>query len=277
MTNRDVIDQRGVDQPASVQRVAGEGIVGLFRAELIKLLKRRTFYVLVLVLAVLTALLASIFFLLPRAIEEADIPIITKPDAYIFGAQQVLGQTWFPIILSTMFLAGELATSAWATALTRNARRWQHLIARLLTTTGASWLAMLAAIGGFGLVALFLAEGTGSLPAGEWWGIAWKALLVVFTWVALGMAASAWLRAVGPAIGATLAFSFAEGILALWGGWRSISLSIHTSALLGSLDFGGFGGILGEMPSFGKALIVVLGWCVAAIAAAFAGLHFRDA
>ena len=252
-------------------------MIGLFRAELIKLLKRRTFYVLVLVLAVLTGLLAAIFFLLPRAIEEADIPLITKPDAYVFGAQQVLGQTWFPIILSTMFLAGELATSAWATALTRNARRWQHLVARLLTTTGASWLAMLAAIAGFGLVALFLAEGTGSLSLAEWWAVAWKALLVVFTWVALGMAASAWLRAVGPAIGATLAFSFAEGILALWEGWRNISLSIHTSALLGSLDFGGFGEILGDVPSFGKALMVVLGWCIAAILAAFAGLHFRDA
>ena len=254
-----------------------QGLGGLVRAELIKLLKRRTFYVLVLVLAVLTGLLAAIFFLLPRAIEEADIPIITKPDAYIFGASQVLGQTWFPIILSTMFLAGELATSAWATALTRNARRWQHLVARLLTTTIASWLAMLAAIGGFSLVALFLAEGTGSLALSEWWGIAWKALLVVFTWVALGMAASAWLRAVGPAIGATLAFSFAEGILALWSGWRNISLSIHTSALLGSVDFGGFGSILGDAPSFGKALAVVLGWCLVAIAAAFAGLHYRDA
>ncbi len=136
---------------------------------------------------------------------------------------------------------------------------------------------MLAAIGGFAVVALFLAEGTGSLDLAEWWGIAWKALLVVFTWVALGMAASAWLRAVGPAIGATLAFSFAEGILALWDGWRNISLSVHTSALLGSLDFGGFGGILGEQPSFGTALAVVLGWCILSIGAAYAGLHYRDA
>ncbi len=277
MSERDVIDQRTSDQFSGRRTVHRQGLSGLVRAELIKLLKRRTFYVLVLVLAVLTGLLAAIFFLLPRAIEEADIPIITKPDAYIFGASQVLGQTWFPIILSTMFLAGELATSAWATALTRNARRWLHLVARLLTTTVASWLAMLAAIGGFAVVALFLAEGSGSLALSEWWGIAWKALLVVFTWVALGMAASAWLRAVGPAIGATLAFSFAEGILALWSGWRNISLSIHTSALLGSVDFGGFGEILGDAPSFGKALAVVLGWCIMAIAAAFAGLHYRDA
>jgi hypothetical protein len=276
MTGREVIDQRTGRMPVA-RTLPRQGMTGLFRAELIKLLKRRTFYVLVLVLAVLTGLLAAIFFLLPRAVEAADIPVIAKPDAYIFGAQQVLGQTWFPIILSTMFLAGELATSAWATALTRNARRWQHLVARLLTTTIASWLAMLAAIGGFALVAFFLAEGTGSLALAEWWGIAWKALLVVFTWVALGMAASAWLRAVGPAIGATLAFSFAEGILALWAGWRNISLSVHTSALLGSLDFGGFGGILGEQPSFGTALVVVLGWCIVAIAAAFAGLHYRDA
>ena len=252
-------------------------MIGLFRAELIKLFKRRTFYVLVVVLAVLTGLLAAIFFLLPRAVESADIPVIQKPGAYVFGAQQVLGQTWFPIILSTMFLAGELATSAWATALTRNARRWQHLIARLVTTTGASWLAIITAIAGFGLVAFFLAEGTGALGASEWWAIAWKALLVVFTWVALGMAASAWLRAVGPAIGATLAFSFAEGILALWEGWRNVSLSVHTSALLGALDVGGFGGLLGDTPSFGRALVVILGWCVGAIVAAFAGLHYRDA
>jgi len=277
MTGREVIDQKAAGQVMAGERVIAQRMTGLFRAEIIKLLKRRTFYVLVLVLAVLTGLLAAIFFLLPRAIEEADIPAITKPDAYIFGASQVLGQTWFPIILSTMFLAGELATSAWATALTRNARRWQHLVARLLTTTIASWLAMLAAIGGFAVVALLLAEGSGSLALSEWWGIAWKALLVVFTWVALGMAASAWLRAVGPAIGATLAFSFAEGILALWSGWRNISLSIHTSALLGSVDFGGFGEVFGEVPSFGKALAVVLGWCIVAIVAAWAGLRYRDA
>ncbi|HEY7565356.1 MAG TPA: hypothetical protein VIA81_10580 [Acidimicrobiia bacterium] len=253
-------------------------MVGLIRAELIKLFKRRTFYVLVIVLGLLTALLAAIFFLLPRALpDEADFPVFTKPGAYLFGAAQVLGQTWFPLILSTMYLAGELSTSAWGTTLTRHAKRWQHLIARLLTTTGASWLAMLAAIGGFSLIALFLATGSGSLEAGEWFGIVWKALLVVFTWVALGMAASAWLRGVGPAIGATLAFSFAEGILAIWDVWRNISLSIHTTALLGSLELGGFGGLLGDTPSFGKALAVVLGWCVVAIAAAWAGLQLRDA
>lgn len=253
-------------------------MIGLIRAELVKLFKRRTFYVLVIVLGLLTGLLAAIFFLLPRALpDQADFPQIGKPEAYLFGAQQVLGQTWFPLILSAMFLAGELATSAWATTLTRNAKRWQHLVARLLTTTGASWAAMLAAIGGFSLIALFLATGTGSLEVGEWWGITWKALLVVFTWVALGMAASAWLRGVGPAIGAALAFSFGEGILAIWEGWRNISLSIHTSALLGSLEIGGFGGILGEAPSFGKALAVVLGWCVASILAAWAGLQLRDA
>ena len=252
-------------------------MIGLVRAELMKLFKRRTFYVMVIVLALVTGLLAALFVLLPRAVEDAGIPVIEKPEAYIFGAQQVLGLTWFPVVLSSMFLAGELATSAWATALTRNARRWQHLVARLLATTGALWLAILAAIAGFGLVVFYLAEGTGALGASEWWAIAWKALLVVFTWVALGMAASAWLRAVGPAIGATLAFSFAEGILPLWEVWRTISLSVHTSALLGALDVGGFGGLLGETPSFGRALAVILGWCVAAIVAAFAGLHFRDA
>lgn len=253
-------------------------MTGLIRAELIKLFKRRTFYVLVIVLALLTGLVAAFFFLFPRAFpDQSEFPLIGKPDAYLVGAQTVLGQTWFPLILSTMFLAGELATSAWATTLTRNAKRWQHLVARLLTTTGASWIAMLAAIGGFSLFALFLATGTGSLALGEWWGVVWKALLVVFTWVALGKATSAWLRGVGPAIGAVLAFSFVEQFLAIWEGWRTISLSIHTSALLGSLETGGFGELLGDAPSFGRALTVVLGWCALSILAAWAGLQRRDA
>jgi hypothetical protein len=252
-------------------------LIGLFRAELIKLLKRRTFYVLVLALAITTGLFAALFFALPRAIEGTGIPVIVKPDAYLFGARQVLGQAWFPLVLSTMFLAGELATSAWATALTRNARRWQHLLARLLTTTGAAWLAAVAAIAGLALLTSFLAEGSGSPTTAEWWAVAWKALVVVFAWVAFGMAASAWLRAVGPAIGATMAFYFAEQFLTLWGPWRKISLLGNSTALLGGFDLGGLGDILGEVASFRTALTVVLVWCAAAIVAAFAGLHFRDA
>jgi len=252
---------------------------GLIRAELVKLVKRRTYWVLLLVLAALVALLAFIFFVLPRLIVEAEqgLPDIQKPEAYLFGAQQVLGQTWFPLILAVMFLAGELATSTWATALTRNARRWQHLVSRLLVATGGAWVAMLIALGGFWVATYLFAQGTGFMSAGDIVGVVWKSLLVMFTWVALGFAASAWLRSVGPAIGAVLAFSFGEGLLALWAGWRSISLSIHTSALLGSLDIGGFGDLLGANIPFGKALAVVLGWAIVAAMAAWAGLQLKDA
>ncbi len=255
------------------------GMMGLVRAELIKLVKRRTYWVLLVVLAALTALLAFIFFVLPQIIGEADqgFPDIQKPDAYIFGAQQVLGQTWFPLILAVMFLAGELATSTWATALTRNSVRWQHLLARLLVSTGGAWVAMLISIAGFGLATYFFAEGSGFPSGSEIVGVVWKSLLVMTTWVALGFAASAWLRSVGPAIGAVLAFSFGEGLLALWEGWRNVSLSIHTSALLGSLDIGGFGDLLGGDISVGRGLTVVVAWAVASLIAAWAGLQLKDA
>jgi hypothetical protein len=253
-------------------------LTGLLKAELIKTFKRRTFWVLTIVLVLLTGFLAGIFYLLPRVIDDqGGLFEIQKPAAYIFGAGQVMGQTWFPLILATMALAGELATSAWSTTLTRNSRRGQHLVARLLTSTAAAWLAVLLAIVVFSIATFFLAEGTGELDAAAWWDIVWKALLVQFTWVALGLAFSAWLRSVGPAIGAALAFTFVEGLLILWEGFRQVSLSIHTSALLGSLSVGGFGQILGDLPSFRRGLIVVLSWSVIGVLIAWAGLKLRDA
>lgn len=253
-------------------------MLGLLRAEITKTFRRRTFWVLTVVLTVLTLLLVGIFFLLPNVVDDAGIPLIGKPDAYIFGASQVLGQTWFPLILATMALAGELATSAWSTALTRNSRRGQHLVARVLTTSFAAWVAALIAIGVFSIAAYFLAEGTGELDAAGWWDIIWKSLLAQFTWISLGLAFSAWLRSVGPAIGAALAFMFIDGLLILWSGWREVSLSIHNTALMGPLVFdGGFGQILGEMPSFRRGLAVTVAWAVAALLIAWAGLKYRDA
>jgi hypothetical protein len=253
-------------------------VAGLIRAEIIKTFKRRTFWVLTIVLALLTAFLAGIFYLLPRVIDDqGGFFEITKPSAYVFGAGQVLGQTWFPLILATMALAGELATSAWSTTLTRNSRRGQHLVARLVTATLAAWFAVLLAITIFSVATFFLASGTGELDPGGWWDIAWKALLVQFTWAALGLAFSAWLRSVGPAIGAALAFSFVEGLLVLWEGFREVSLSIHSSALLGSLSVGGFGQILGDLPSIRRGLVVVLGWSLLGVLVSWAGLKLRDA
>jgi hypothetical protein len=251
-------------------------MMGLIGAEVIKTFKRRTFWVLTIVLFLLTAFLAGIFFFLPRVVDEG-FPIIAKPDAYLFGAAQVLGQTWFPLILATMSLAGELATSAWATALTRNSRRGQHLIARLIVSTTSSSLAMVLAIGLFAVVTFFFATGEGTPSLEEWLGVAWKALLIQFTWVAIGLMFSAWLRSVGPAIGAALAFSFIEGLLVLWSGWRRVSLSLATSSILGELDVSGFGQILGELPEFRTALLTIGAWAVGATILAWAGLRFRDA
>ncbi|MGH9891776.1 MAG: hypothetical protein ACREA0_07310 [bacterium] len=254
-------------------------MIGLIRAELVKTFKRRTFWVLTIVLTLLTGFLAGIFYLLPRVIDDQGGGFfeVAKPGAYIFGAGQVMGQTWFPLILATMALAGELATSAWSTTLTRNSRRGQHLVARLFTTTLSAWLAVLFAIGVFSIATFFLASGSGELDAAEWWDIAWKALLVQFTWVGVGLAFSSWLRSVGPAIGAALAFSFVEGILILWEDFREVSLSIHTSALLGSLSVGGFGQFLSDLPTFRRGLIVVLGWSILGVLISWAGLKLRDA
>jgi len=251
-------------------------VIGLIAAEITKIFKRRTFWVLTLVLLLLTAFLAGIFYLLPRVVEDG-IPSIAKPDAYIFGAAQVVGQTWFPLILATMALAGELATSAWATALTRNSRRGQHLVARLVTSTSSAWLATALAITVFAAATYFFASGSGAPPVDEWLGIGWKSLLIVFTWVAIGLAFSAWLRSVGPAIGAALAFSFIEGLLILWSGWRQVSLSLASSAILGELDASGFGQVLGALPPFRTALLTVIAWAVGAGVIAWAGLRWRDA
>lgn len=255
-------------------------MIGLLKAELRKLLKRRVYWVMVLILALVVALVAFIFFVLPTLIVDGDIPEVRKPEAYLLGAQQVIGQTWFPMIMAAMLLAGEVATTAWATALTRNSRRWQHLLARLTVVSGASWVAMVAALLGFSVVVAIFALGEGSLSGSEWWGLIWKTGLSQLTWVALAFAASAWLRSVGPAIGAAIAFSFVDGIASLWRPWRMISLNTHTTALLGPVDVAnaqmGFGGGLTEPVTFSKALIVVLVWTVVAVAGAAAGLQVRD-
>ncbi len=251
-------------------------MIGLIAAEITKTFKRRTYWVLTVVLTVVTMLLVGLFLFLPRVVDEG-MPIFSKPEIYTVGAAQVLGQTWFPLILAALALAGELATSAWATALTRNSRRGQHLMARMLTATISAWIAMLAAIALFTVAAFFFATGSGSLTVEEWLGIGWKALLVQFTWVGLGLAFSAFLRSVGPAIGGAIAFMFIEGLLLLWPAWRPVSLSLATSAILGDLAAADFGPVIGELPEFRTALITALAWAVGAALLAWAGLRFRDA
>jgi hypothetical protein len=134
-------------------------MIGLLKAELRKLLKRRVYWVMIGILALVVGLVAFVFFVLPGFIPEGEIPQVRKPEAYLLGAQQVMGQNWFPTIMAVMMLGGELATTAWAAALTRNSRRWQHLLSRLVVVSGASWLAMASAVAGISVVVALFAEG----------------------------------------------------------------------------------------------------------------------
>lgn len=257
-------------------------MIGLLRAESIKLTKRWLYWLMILVLAALVGTVAVVFLLLPRVAPGAieGMPVVEKPDIYILGAQQVLGQTWFPLILAVVLLGGEVSTSVWAAQLTFEARRWMHLVAKLVVITIAAWIAVLAAIGGWSLVALVFAKGSGALPAATWWDMVWKTGITELTWVAIGLGVVALVRSTGIAIGVTLAFTFAESLLSLWKPFRAVALNVNTSAMLGnlgSLDVGGFGGIMGGNIPFARAVVVVLAWTVVGFVLAFAGLQLRDA
>jgi hypothetical protein len=256
-------------------------VTGLLRAEFIKLVKRKLYWVMLGIFAFVMGMVAVLLVVLPPLAPEAfeGFPGITKPDAYLFGATQAIGQTWFPVILAVVLLAGETTGTIWATSLTMESRRWMHLAAKTVVATLAAWVATLAAIGGWSLVTLLFAAGDGAPAAGEWWAVVWKTGLIEFAWVSLGLGAAAILRSIGPAIGLGLAFAFGEGILAIWRPWQRVSLSGASSAFIADLSdiTGGFGiGFIGSM-SVGEAAAVIFGWALVGVALAWVGLQVRDA
>jgi hypothetical protein len=178
-----------------------------------------------------------------------------------------------------VLLGGELSTTAWATALTRDARRGVHIGSRVSVYVVASWVAMLLATAGWALLVLFVAPGEGSPDLSDWLGLLWKMALIQFAWASIGMGAVAMLRSVGPAIGVALAFSFVESILALWGPYENVSLSAASIGLFttGTPDgfFGAFipGGDLSTLHS----IAIVIGWSLLGIALTWWGLQRRDA
>ncbi len=255
-------------------------MTGLLRAELVKLAKRRLYWVMLFIFAAVMGLVAVLLLVLPSVSPDAlqGLPVIEKPDAYAFGAAQAIGQTWFPVVLAVVLLGGETGSSVWSFALTLESRRWRHLLAKTTVTTLAAWVANLAAIGGWSAVAAIAARGTGTLAGSEWLGVALKTGLIEFTWVGIGFGAVGLFRSIGPAIGFSLAFSFGEGILALWRPWQRISLSSASSRLFG--DFGEFTAGIGigfsqPMP-FGRAVVVVAGWALVGVCLAIFGLQIRD-
>lgn len=253
---------------------------GLLRAETVKLRGRWLYWVMVGILAVVVGLTAFFFLVFPRIAPDqmAGFGVPEKPSAYLLGASQVLGQTWFPVILAVVMLGSETGSSIWAATLTRESRRWLHGAVKLVVLTVASWLAMLAAIAGWAVVTALVAEGTGAPGMGTWAGVVWKTGLVQLTWIALGLAAAAALRSVGPAVGVGLALSFGEGLVALWRPWQEVSISSATTWLLGDVaDLGGMvSGAFGEPMGQLQAVAVLVGWAVLGAVVLVAGLQLRD-
>lgn len=257
-------------------------MIRLIRAETIKLRKRRLYWVMLLILIGLMAVTGFFLIVFPQVVEGGmdGFTGIERPEAYIVGAQQAASQTWFPLILAVVFLGAEVTTTTWAATLTREARRWAHLIAKAVVLTGFSWAAMLVVIGLWAVATTIVAAGSGGPSPTEWVGVVWKVGLLQLVWVGLGLGAIGMLRSTGPAIGLVIAFSFGESILTLWEPYRTIGLSSSTTALFGDiLDMGGFGGPfgMGDPAPFAVALIVVIGWGVVGLAAAWAALTLRDA
>lgn len=255
-------------------------MIGLVRAELVKLVKRRLYWVMAAIFVVVTAFIAVVLIYLPTIVPEAmsGFPGIRKPQAYTFGAAQVLSQTWFPVVLGVVMLAGETGSSIWAGALTLESRRWLHLLVRWLVVGGAATVATLAAIGVWSVITSALAEGIGTLTAGAWVAIAAKTAVVELTWTAIAFGAAGLLRSIGPALGAALALSFGEGLFALWRPWQQVSISLAQSRLIG--EFGeltsGVGLLTSGEMSFAHAVVVVAGWAVVGTASAVLGLQVRD-
>jgi len=256
-------------------------MIGLIKAETTKLTGRKLYPVMVLILAAFTAL-AGFFLLIfgqinPSAAEEG-LPVLERPEAYLLGIQQVVGQTWFPLIMAVVVLGGELATTIWATSLTRESRKTRHVAARLLVFTIASWIGMLVGIGLWGAMTAVFAEGTGGPTVGEWAAIVWKTGFTQVAWVALGLGFISLLRSIGPAIGAVLALSFGEGLLVLWRPYQNVSLTGATTGIFGEVPIPGLGDLFSSPTnSTTHSVVVILSWSILGLVLTWWGLNRRDA
>lgn len=253
-------------------------MIGLIRAETIKIAGRKLWWIMTVILAVLMAGTAFVFTVLPRVAGEElqGMEAIHKPEAFLFGAAQALSQTWFPLVFAAILLAGETGSSVWASSLTRESRRWMHLAAKVIVTSVASTLAMAVGIVAWSVVTAIFAEGAGAPGVAEWLGVAWKTGLTQVTWVGLAFGMVALFRSMGPAIGVAIGFSFLDGILSLWEPWTEVSLSIASGRLIQDL-----GEATGPFMSpvsmgFGQAMAVVLAWTGLGLVLALIGLEVRD-
>lgn len=254
--------------------------MSLLHAEYLKISRRKLFPTMLVILGFFTGLAAFFLIVFAQIAPElaGDIPTVDKPLAYTFGAQQIAGQTWFPLILGVVMLGGELTSTVWATALTRDSRRLVHVVARLGVLAVASWLAFLLATGMWAGIAFFAADGSGGLSLAEWLGLGWRLGLIALAWTSLGLGTVAALRSIGPAIGAVIAFSFLESFLSLWDPYANVSLTAATNALF-EVSLGGIAGAFlpgGDLSLF-HSVAILLGWVALGLILTWWGLHRRDA
>jgi hypothetical protein len=254
--------------------------MSLVRAEYRKISRRKLFPGMTIVLLVFVGLGAFFLIVFGEVAPDLaeDLPVLEKPVVYTVGAQQAMTQTWFPLILAVVLLGGELATTVWATSLTRESRKTRQVLTRLSTYTVASLVAFLVAFAFWIVIALIFSPGEGFMEGDELVGVVWKGAVISLAWCSLGTGAVALLRSVGPAIGAGLAVYFAESFLALWDPWENVSLTAATTGLF-NVDFGG--GFAGFVPGAGlplwHQLAILAGWTALGLALTWWGLQRRDA
>lgn len=256
-------------------------MIGLLKAETTKLTGRKLYPVMVLIIVIFTGLAGFFLMIFGQIFEAAaseGLPVIEKPDAYILGIQQVVGQTWFPLILAVVVLGGELASTIWATSLTRESRKTSQIAARLLVFTLASWIAMLIGTAVWSLIAAWFAGGSGGLSSADWLDVLWKVGVSQLAWVSLGIGFVALLRSVGPAIGAVIALSFGEGLLVLWRPYQNVSLTGATTGIFGDSSLDGLASMFLPAPvSVLHGVAIIVGWTGLGLLLTWWGLNRRDA
>lgn len=256
--------------------------MSLLRAEYRKLTRRKLYPVMLVILGFLMLLTAVLFFVVIPALPElaGDSPVPRRPEAFTFGAQQVAGQAWwFAVILATAVFGGEVAGTTWATSLTRDSKKVNHIAVRLVMFSAASWLAFLFGIAAWSVVTWVFAEGSGTPELGEWLGLVWRFALIASAWTAIGLAAVALTRSVGLAIGIALGFSFLDSIIAPFvGPYEAVSLSAAANGVFGVGAGGAFAQFIpgGDM-SLLHAVSVIVAWAVLGFALTWWGLQRRDA
>ncbi len=254
-------------------------MIGLIRAESLKLFKRAPFWVMLAVLLFFVGVSGLVLVAGPRLLPDVfgEIPEVPREQLFTLGLQTTLGQTWFPGLLAAVMVGGEVGTSIWPAALTLEARRWWHVLAKLVVLTVGAILAVVVAMAVWAAMIVVIVEGAGGPSASEWLSILWKSVVIQLTWVALGIGAVGLFRSIGPAVGTVIGISILESFLALWPPWQNVSISLNQTALLGDVANlgGGLGPAFGEI-SVARAAVVVLAWAVVALLAAITGLAARD-